>query len=72
MMPITGADGAPMAHIYGDRSAIIIRHQEMGRGLDMIPASAPRVALPDSEHHVMVDQPLALVAAMRTMLATWP
>jgi hypothetical protein len=38
----------------------------------MIPASAPRVALPDSEHHVMVDQPLALVAAMRTILATWP
>ena len=72
MMPLSGADGAPMAHIYGDRSAIITRHKEMGRGLDMIPASAPRVALPDSEHHVMVDQPLALVAAMRTILATWP
>ena len=69
---VSAEDGAPMAHIYGDRSAIIIRHQEMGRGLDMIPASAPRVVLPDSKHHVMVDQPLALVAAMRAMLATWP
>jgi pimeloyl-ACP methyl ester carboxylesterase len=38
----------------------------------MIPAPAPHVVLPDSEHHVMVDQPLALVAAMRAMLATWP
>ncbi len=73
MTPLSSGDGgAPMAHIYGDRSAIITRHQEMGRGLDMIPAAAPRVALPDSEHHVMVDQPLALVAAMRTILATWP
>ena len=72
MVPTAIAQGAPMAHIYGDRSAIIQRHQEMGRGLDMIPAAAPRVALPDSEHHVMVDQPLALVAAMRTILATWP
>jgi pimeloyl-ACP methyl ester carboxylesterase len=71
-MPLSGEGGAPMAHIYGDRSAIIIRHKEMGRGLDMIPASAPRVVLPDSEHHVMVDQPLALVAAMRAILATWP
>ena len=72
MSPMSGAGGAPMAHIFGDRSAIITRHREMGRGLDMIPSSAPRVALPDSEHHVMVDQPLALVAAMRALLATWP
>ncbi len=73
MSPMSGKSGAPMAHIYGDRSAIIIRHEEMGRGLDSIlPADAPRIVLPDSEHHVMVDQPLALVAAMRALLATWP
>jgi len=73
MSPMSGEGGAPMAHIYGDRSAIIVRHAEMGRGLDtVLSPSAPRVAIPDSEHHVMVDQPLALVAAMRTILATWP
>ena len=65
MTPTSGEGGAPMAHIYGDRSAIITRHKEMGRGLDMIPASAPRVALPDIEHHVMVDQ-------LGAAIITWP
>jgi hypothetical protein len=32
----------------------------------------PRIVIPDSEHHIMVDQPLALVAALRTLLAVWP
>ncbi len=69
-------DGAavkvPMAHIYGDRSEIIRRHGPGSKRPDQIPASAPRIVIPDSEHHIMVDQPLALVAAMRTILAVWP
>ena len=62
----------PMAHIYGDRSEIIRRHGPGSRRRDHIPASVPRIVIPDSEHHVMVDQPLALVAAMRATLALWP
>ena len=38
----------------------------------VIPADAPQVMIPDSEHHIMVDQPLALVAALRALLAAWP
>ena len=30
------------------------------------------IAIPDSHHHVMIDQPLALVSALRILLATWP
>ena len=30
------------------------------------------VIIPDSEHHIMVDQPLALVAAIRALLVAWP
>jgi hypothetical protein len=30
------------------------------------------VEIPDSHHHIMIDQPLALVAAIRALLATWP
>jgi pimeloyl-ACP methyl ester carboxylesterase len=37
----------------------------------MIPADTPQIVIPDSEHHIMVDQPLALVAAIRAVLATW-
>ena len=36
-----------------------------------IPANVPEIVIPDSAHHIMVDQPLALVASLRTLLATW-
>ncbi|HZZ34285.1 MAG TPA: alpha/beta hydrolase [Caulobacteraceae bacterium] len=69
--PTTGL--APMAHIYGDQSNIIKRHHQMpGGGRDMIPPGTPQIVIPDSEHHIMVDQPLALVAAIRALLACWP
>jgi pimeloyl-ACP methyl ester carboxylesterase len=67
-----GAVAVPMAHIYGDRSEIIKRHGPGSGRPDQIPSTVPRIIIPDSEHHIMVDQPLALVAAMRTILAVWP
>ena len=66
MTPAASAATPPMVHIYGDQSAIIRNMEAMGRGLHMIPASVPRIVIPDSEHHIKVDQPLALVAALRT------
>ncbi len=63
---------APLAHIWGDSSEIIRRHGLASRGSDFLPPSAPRIVIPDSEHHIMVDQPLALVAALRALLAAWP
>jgi pimeloyl-ACP methyl ester carboxylesterase len=38
----------------------------------LVPGGLPVVDLPDSGHHPMLDQPLALVAALRTLLAVWP
>jgi pimeloyl-ACP methyl ester carboxylesterase len=61
----------PMAQIVGDRSAIMQR-REMGRQQDYLPPGVPQITIPDSEHHIMVDQPLALVAALRALLALWP
>ncbi len=63
------AAAAPMAHIYGDRSDIIRRHSFQTRSV--IPAGTPSIIIPDSEHHIMVDQPLALVAAIRALLSAW-
>ena len=71
MTPARVAAPAPMAHVYGDRSVIIQRSAEFHRPTDLIPADSPHVVIPDSEHHVMVDQPLALVAAIRALLASW-
>jgi pimeloyl-ACP methyl ester carboxylesterase len=61
----------PIAQIFGDRSAIMRRREAGFRSL-VVPPGVPAVAIPDSEHHIMVDQPLALVAALRTILAVWP
>jgi pimeloyl-ACP methyl ester carboxylesterase len=37
----------------------------------LTPRDAPWVEIPDAGHHVMVDQPLALVAALRTLMECW-
>jgi pimeloyl-ACP methyl ester carboxylesterase len=42
---------------------------EMAR---LVPTALPVVDLADAGHHPMLDQPLALVTALRTLLAFWP
>jgi pimeloyl-ACP methyl ester carboxylesterase len=42
---------------------------EMAR---LTPEPLPVVDLPDAGHHPMLDQPLALVTGLRTLLALWP
>ena len=60
----------PMIHLYGDKSRIIDRRRAGERGF--LDEQVPEIEIPDSHHHVMIDQPLALVAALRTLLASWP
>ncbi len=61
----------PMAFIWGERSQLIPT-----AALDFtrmhIPGGTPMVAVPDADHHLMLDQPLATIASMRTLFATWP
>jgi pimeloyl-ACP methyl ester carboxylesterase len=38
----------------------------------LVPGRLPVVDLPDAGHHPMLDQPLALVTGLRTLLALWP
>jgi pimeloyl-ACP methyl ester carboxylesterase len=71
MQAVAHKYAVPMAQIVGDRSAIMQR-REMGRQADFLPTGVPQITIPDSEHHIMVDQPLALVASLRTLLALWP
>ena len=60
----------PMIHLYGDKSRIIDRRKAGEPGF--LDGKVPEIEIPDSHHHVMIDQPLALVAALRTLLASWP
>ena len=39
--------------------------------VDRMGRAAPVVEIPGAGHHVMIDQPLAMVTALRTLLADW-
>lgn len=41
------------------------------RMYDLLGRAAPVILLPNTGHHVMLDEPLALVVALRTVLAEW-
>ena len=60
----------PVAHLQGEQSQVIARRQD-GRP-NPLPADMIEIAIPNANHHVMVDQPLALVAALRALLKVWP
>ncbi len=40
--------------------------------MSLIAPGSPQVVIPEAEHHVMIDQPLAFVSALRALLAAWP
>ena len=67
---VVAAPPCPIGFIYGDRSALatppIIAAQRAGA-----PPGTPSIAIPEAWHHVMFDQPLALVAALRALAACW-
>lgn len=60
----------PMSLMFGDRSALLTppRRALLRRST---PLDTPWIEIPDAGHHVMVDQPLALVAALRTQVEAW-
>jgi pimeloyl-ACP methyl ester carboxylesterase len=53
--------------IYGDGSAIVSR-QHAHEIVRHIPHARGPIAIPESHHHVLLDQPLSLVAALRAVL----
>ena len=60
----------PIAIMWGARSSLVgPAVVEYARSL--APAGSPMIEIPDADHHVMIDQPLAFVAAMRGLLAGW-
>ena len=38
---------------------------------ELLDRNAPVVEIPSAHHHLMLDQPLALVTGLRTILADW-
>ncbi len=58
------------ALIYGQNSALVSRETAAYMSMLMGP-DAPIVELPEAHHHVMLDQPLGFVAALRALLDIW-
>ena len=58
----------PCDVIYGARTEIFTPARRAAAS-EIIPSSGHYVALPAAHHHVMIEQPLALVAAIRALLA---
>ncbi len=38
---------------------------------DLMDRNSPVISIPEAHHHLIIDQPLAFVAALRTLLADW-
>jgi pimeloyl-ACP methyl ester carboxylesterase len=61
----------PLAFIAGARSPLTNSSVEsFVRGT--APPGTPWIDIPDSNHHVPIDQPLALVAALLALFECWP
>lgn len=60
----------PLAHVYGERSQIMPQHT-VDYTKAHAPPGTPVFAIPDAEHHVMLDQPLAVVACLRGLIEGW-
>ena len=58
------------ALVFGERSALVSRKTAAYMSQLMGPL-APIVEVPEAQHHVMLDQPLAFVAALRMLLENW-
>jgi pimeloyl-ACP methyl ester carboxylesterase len=70
-IPLVVAAGCPLALFRGAKSQLF-HPEDAAYLLGLIGAGAPYVEIPEAEHHVMIDQPLAFVAALRALLAAWP
>ncbi len=64
------AVGCRAALIFGEKSALVSRETASYMSSLMGPR-APVVEVPEARHHVMLDQPLAFVAALRMLLDSW-
>jgi pimeloyl-ACP methyl ester carboxylesterase len=62
----------PIAIIRGARSIVMTQESALfTRGLSPSPLGTPLVEIPEAHHHLMIDQPLAFISALRALLAGW-
>jgi pimeloyl-ACP methyl ester carboxylesterase len=70
-MSLITAARSPLALIRGAKSQLF-HPEDAAYLLSLIAPGSPYVEIPEAEHHVMIDQPIAFIAALRALLAAWP
>jgi pimeloyl-ACP methyl ester carboxylesterase len=63
-----GRIAAPVDYVYGECSALVTASHAQ-RVVDAIPNGRGPIAIPTGHHHLMLDQPLALVSTLNALLA---
>ncbi len=64
------AVGCRAALMFGEKSALVSRATAAYMS-SLMGAHAPIIEIPEARHHVTLDQPLAFVSALRTLLQAW-
>ncbi len=59
-----------IAVMRGEMS-VLMPHEVGEYMFNLLGRAAPMIEIPQARHHVMLDQPLAFVAALRALLADW-
>jgi pimeloyl-ACP methyl ester carboxylesterase len=60
----------PITLVNGQYSQIM-RAKRIADVAARLPSGTPHILMPESYHHLMVDQPIAFVAVLRAMIAKW-
>ena len=71
LIPRIAEAACPLAFIRGARSGSV-DDEIWDAQKACAPAGTPFVEIPDAHHHLMIDQPLALIASMRALLQCFP
>lgn len=61
----------PVDYVYGENSTVLTPERSE-RIVSLLPRGRGPVALPFAGHHAMLDQPLATIGALHTLLASGP
>lgn len=61
----------PLAFIYGEKS-MFAQGDSLSHLRDQARGRSPFVMMPNAYHHLMMDQPVAFVTALRTLFSCWP
>lgn len=61
----------PIAVMWGSES-VLVNPEVVTYVASVAPPDTPFIEIPAARHHVMVDEPLALIAALRALLSAWP